>query len=38
MLRILEAVGFSRVLQVMPPADAYEQYANFDRAIYFAFP
>ena len=38
MLRILEAVGFSRVLQVMPPVDAYEQYANFDRAIYFAFP
>ena len=38
MLRILEAVGFSRVLQVMPPAGAYEQYANFDRAIYFAFP
>jgi hypothetical protein len=38
MLRILEAVGFSRVLQMMPPADAYEQYANFDRAIYFAFP
>ena len=38
MLRILEAVGFSRVVQIMPPADAYEQYANFDRAIYFAFP
>jgi tRNA (mo5U34)-methyltransferase len=38
LLRILDAVGFSRVLQVMPPADAYEQYANFDRAIYFAFP
>jgi len=38
MLRILDAVGFSRVLQVMPPPDAYEQYANFDRAIYFAFP
>ena len=38
MLRILEAVGFSRVLQVMPPTDAYEQYANFDRAVYFAFP
>jgi tRNA (mo5U34)-methyltransferase len=38
MLRILEAVGFSRVLQIMPPADAYEQYVNFDRAIYFAFP
>jgi SAM-dependent methyltransferase len=38
LLRILDAVGFSRVLQVMPRADAYEQYANFDRAIYFAFP
>lgn len=38
MLRILEAVGFKSVLQVMPPADAFEQYANFDRAIYFAFP
>ena len=37
MLRILEAVGFTRVVHVMPFAGAFEQYAHFDRAIYFAF-
>ena len=34
--KMLKSVGFSEIIQLEPPNNAYEQYVNFDRVIVVA--